>query len=731
MGKELILDKSNTVVELKNSDSAIAPFSGNLERLRQTIKITETHLGLNIVRYLIATLNSKGVRTLREGSIEQHLYAVRKLINYLDTFEWDESTNDDLTVFNIEFLKHLEKKLSTGKATQVVWNRYLALIRKGRSSVEACKYKNSQITDLLENGKSFTIRSEPLPTLCQLFPELGIENDKALLAGCIEVMVWLLNEFTYLRQLVEDHLPEEVENHLDLIKAKRITLPKKHVTTIALDELDDDNANFCGYFTKTMQIYDGGYTAVPLANIHSQYLRTLLSIEDSVLKEIVFDQIFQKDWYFENGIDADQEALVNEIEELFRHRNTNGKIKKITNSAVPHFKKSKLFPELNNRTPGRLSVTPISFLFSHTELEVHAMQWLLAAGRSQVSGLEKLSVSRNVDWKKDRGTIQIVNVQKNRRQDLSKGQHSDIFRRNEPQYDVLVDWVKLIAKSQEYISNIDDKFFLYQQNGAEWSPQRDGILRLLATKGSKINSKIKSAYKGHPKEEAVRLFLRILNNHCSLCKDRSINRKSKEKKSLPKRQITTQVIAQTRAIIFEEESDYNLVGHDPETHQEIYLKRTTSPYVQSKIAYWASAIGNAYIEEAQSLYSNTRSLSVKEAKTVLKMKDFNGQSDIDEIQEIIDKAESDGFVTDLAGILNSNEKNIVLMTPMTCALILARINHIQHEVSQIEISNRSKVYKLITELIYLNLVADQFSEDMVNAAKEINTEYEFPFARMV
>lgn len=728
MGKELILDKSKDVINFESNDIAIAPYlDRKLDATKERIRIEPEHLGLNIVRYIILTLNAKESRKLAGGTIRTHLRLVRKLFDYLETFYWDETLNDDLTRFNIEFLKYLQSRASTGNAAASSWNVYLSLIQRGNALVDAYKYKNDQITDLLDK-KRIEVRHGSSPTLCQLYPQLGVEDDRAALNGCTEVMCWLLNEFTYLRKSILDNLPEELEQHLDEIKRNKIRLPS---ASVRVEDLNDENANFYGYFTTQRVTHPKNSSSsvrvkITSAKLNSTYLQTLLSTGDDVHTEIVCEQVFPRHWYFENGLNVGLDALSNEINQLFINKLwKDGKQVETKRNSARWFGASKAFPSLCNRCPRGLLATPIAFLFSHSEVEEQAMQWLLAAGRSQLSGIEKLSVSGNVDWNKDRGTIQIVNVQKDRRNNRSKGQHSDIFRRNELQYDVLTDWVEVINKSQNYISNIDDSFFIHQVERNSWVPNLDPIFRLLAHDGSRLNSKIKEDYKGYEKEDGVELFLKILKEHC---KHRAVGFGSLE---TPRVTIGTRCIAQTRAIVLDREVDYNLVGHTEDTHRDIYLKRTTSVYVQSKIAYWASAIGNAFIEEAQSLYSSTRPLSVKEAKEVLKIKDFSGQTDIDEIQEIIDKAEGDGYVADLAGILNSNEKNIVLMTPMTCALVLARIQHIYKEVAQIEISNRSKVFHLLTQLMFLNLVANQFSDDQIANAEEINQEYELPFARMV
>ena len=196
-----------------------------------------------------------------------------------------------------------------------------------------------------------------------------------------------------------------------------------------------------------------------------------------------------------------------------------------------------------------------------------------------------------------------------------------------------------------------------------------------------------------------------------------------------------QTIAQTRAIINNSPSDSSevmgLVGHNKETHENTYIKRSRSSYVNSESAQWAADVGNAFIEEAQELFSKTQFSSISDIKKILHIKDITNIDDINFIEKIIDEAENNGYITELSGLLKKNGQTIVILTPWTCALIKAHSAHIKSEIERIDITSSVKLLKLQTNLIYFNLLLERFPKIIMKEADKIISEHELPFPSVV
>ena len=146
--------------------------------------------------------------------------------------------------------------------------------------------------------------------------------------------------------------------------------------------------------------------------------------------------------------------------------------------------------------------------------------------------------------------------------------------------------------------------------------------------------------------------------------------------------INIKVITQTRAVIDDAIMTGRLVGHNDVTHENIYINRTRSRFVNAQSASFAAEVGNEMRRIAETLAKEVSLVSVDEAKAILGISKTNPAAKI-QMQEIIQSAEKQGFVAYITSELIKENHTYVIISPWSAALIQGYIKNIDLELKSV------------------------------------------------
>ncbi|MFC1626066.1 hypothetical protein ACFL19_00020 [Pseudomonadota bacterium] len=718
--------KHQNVNQLPSSEVSLAPFNDKeLDALASKIKPSNEALLLTPIRLSFFTLNQRTVRKKSKRTIQGHLYAFRKLVQYVNSLSNLEKRTEDKALFTSDFKHWLKAAGSSEGSIADTWNKLVLTMSEGCTYPGASHLKD-EITLGLKNEKQLLVDTGDYPSLQLLYPKLELEaDDLELLTGCKLSMLWLLNEFQIVRDRVNDNLPEELVAYYASLKNN-----KKSPA--------DMSGNFAVF---NLRERENSSEFVALTNV-------VLGLNSGFANELMFVESIGFNMFSKEYLDADRPFTNDEIIDYFKDLQTgnpvfNGRGQR---GQLSHFKNQ--YTGVNERLfkkhPTQAFFPSLSFPVYPTVDETLAMTWLLACDRLQLTGIQQLNIEDNVLHDEVKKTIQLINVVKHRSFD---SQETDKYH-NDNTYRVLSNWTRLIKNADDFVTGVDGKFIPPCPRASDTRRYQRGFhklrmsLWLMCTEGTSTNKQLKDDLKGTPQEKAVECFLALLKHHlldvkktCELLpsarKIASGKKGRRAKGELGQLGIGVKSIAQTRAIVDNQVISGRLVGHNRETHENVYRNRTRSSLVNGESATWAADVGNAMKCEAERLFANSEFISVADLKRTLHISDVTNIDDLEEVRSIIDAAENDGYVAELTTELKKHGKTYIMLTPWTAALIKGQIQHIDSEIQSYEITNKQKLLQVQTKQMYLSLLLERFSEKTLAEADEILEEYELPYPRMV
>lgn len=754
------LGSSPKVAQLKSQNTAIAPYKNDeLNRFLENIKFTKKALTLNVVKMVIAVLNSRKDRALSPRTIGVHLSWLKAdFLPYINQLKDFTTANDDLELFNSDYLSWLKTKKGSGNQVAKDWNALQRFAKKFCEDRGNTEYLTAQILAIRER-KPLSTNYNSIKTLSLLYPQLELEDDLALLNGCQEFVIWYLNEMNLVRQYILNNLPSRLKKYYERIKkSKKVYESRDENFSIGI------TAKKVAYKMSKAKV-TGEKVGTPDFTELTDMIKLVHTYQSPVIQEMMFVELLGIGTFLKFYVDDKQLFNIDEINEFVSNFWSGQK------RAPAHLRgeRDELKKEYSGSTKSlrgkHLTTTTfptLSFPVTPSRQEKIAMSWLLAASRSQTSGIEALTYEKNILHDPVKKTIQIVQERKHRQRKSMKGGfkqgHDSPIYHNDNHYYTLNNWIELITHAGDYVADHDGMFIPNASKHDQHASSRksDYFFWLASIEGTYTNTAIKEFIKGNENEKGVLDFLRLIYENQTAQRaqvERNIKRKNaiakaraagktlkKPKQKPPQERISVRSIAQTRAVIeMRPKQNLSLVGHNPKTHQNTYIDRTESKYVQSDSAYWAAEIGNAFIEEALKLYgdeayqqsldwlADAKLTSIKDVRDTLKIKDITDEDDIEFIQHVINQAEAEGFVVDLSGILKSKEQTIVLLTPWTCALIMANATQLKKQFKDTEITTDQKAFNAISQVIYLELLLERFPKGMKKKARALLEEYEIPF----
>lgn len=180
----------------------------------------------------------------------------------------------------------------------------------------------------------------------------------------------------------------------------------------------------------------------------------------------------------------------------------------------------------------------------------------------------------------------------------------------------------------------------------------------------------------------------------------------------------------------EKEVGAMLTAHSLETKQSTYENRSRSPEKIKSMRRFAAQVGDAMEQDARAveeLFNKTKVLNLKAVAKLLGIEDtIKEQKDLYGIinQEL-------GEVIGDIGDVDIDGKRIVIQTPLTAALILSKIKHIENEIPRLKLDSEKKTLKAQLHRAYLDMLLAEFSSSIIKEGELMSKKYDFPFSSMV
>lgn len=171
-------------------------------------------------------------------------------------------------------------------------------------------------------------------------------------------------------------------------------------------------------------------------------------------------------------------------------------------------------------------------------------------------------------------------------------------------------------------------------------------------------------------------------------------------------------------------------AHSIKTNQEIYKNRSQTAHRLVQRAKFVAQVGKLQEDDARKvslLFSNTEVLSLSDVSELLgwDVSSFK-EKDIEDFNNLIGVAEEQGYKCAPFGWLskpNSLER-IVIITPITAALILSFVQSCQNELKTS--SSTERFHSILLQLSYAKMVLKSFDQRTIAEGRKMLNDYEFP-----
>ena len=733
------------VANFPQSETRCAPF--NVKRLDNIVAdlfLTKAASQISAMRLVFLCLNSATTRKKAPGTIEAVLYAVRRTCEFLNGLDNPQLLTNDKGIFEVDLKNWL---IEIGLAESTIGetlNILIGLVKAACLLPNTDHLKNEAVHYICLHSRRYHKQRNPTPTLDGIYPHINLHaNDKDLLIGLRETMTWYLLKMTNARSELMKKLPKSLSGYLSHLTKNKADPKSKR---------------------QHFSIFSSSGEGYPYDGLMKDLVAALADQKSSTINEQMFCSMNSRSTFQKTYINDRAYLSESELAEYFQVLACDSGTTEATylqGANRPDLKRCYVGKidriRRTERTEARFPT--LSFLVYPTLDESLAMEWLLASDRIQVTGIQNLNIESNVLWDKQNRTFQFKNIIKHRR---IGEQHTDTYR-GDVLYDVYSSWVTLLNAASNYVGDLDGKIIppfagtaKSSRQARHFHLQRTGFW-LLALEGTHTQNELLADLADTNNLDRVKEFLSLLSAHMFQIKmisdQQSATKRRVEATTLKRTDLNAEncdgirdtkrspqmgvpsginikVITQTRAVIDDAIMTGRLVGHNDVTHENIYINRTRSRFVNAQSASFAAEVGNEMRRIAETLAKKVRLVSVDEAKAILGISKTNPAAKI-QMQEIIQSAEKQGFVAYITSELIKENHTYVVISPWSAALIQGYIKNIDLELHSVEFTNTKKREDVSLKAAYLQLLLERFPRQVVAAGEEILENWKIPFPRLV
>lgn len=683
----------------KNDDSA------NLE-----IKLNDSFSSYPVLIAVIYRINK-----LRNSVYDSSkASSVKKLIKFIDftqsTYKSEDRTPNTLLV---DYATHLSRdtEYSVSTINSILRSIKSCLVERTDtawlSSFSAEQYRHylrviAETIFLPEDTSTI-----PRPAMSQLVPEMQLD-DASLINSIINFCVAFL----------------------EIMMQQRIYFRQSHFTQAALNS-----------FSLTPDIWDNNTFTWNAKSIPADFDGIFNAIVQSKNLALMERLLCSRRVFRENTESAE---TVNTPEQIYSALRTSlygyGGIRRYSNVIAEDFYPT--FDDLDYK-----------FIFTATDAEEICLSWLLASDRIQQSGINELLID-DVEITPTNCTVMYT-----KKRSGEEVRDSTTHRKNSWQYKIysyyktLRNETRLVKhgnRSQHLISKINLFHHIQSLSSVACRP-----IQVACMSQSKLHEEIITK-----KPEAkifCHYFFTLMKRNGQIIK----RRKSKDKQQEPasnelfsdhnhetKLTLTPNTVAQSRAIIESEPTnnldnysrfsasfvDAHATAHSEHTKEVIYKGRSETLHRQNHRALFTNAVSELQENDARkviALFEKTKIISLRNLKKELGWETGVVSHDyVEQFNLMVESAESHGYhCTPFGSLQNNNDNNrIIVITPITAALLESFIEACEIELKNVDSSERQ--LSLILQKTYARLLLDRFDKSVIEKGREINQKYNFPRPRI-
>lgn len=717
-----IKDKDSNVVKFKGKDTRAVVFFSKRnanDRLPESevVEIPEQWKETPVCLVIIEFLKSEHFKTFNAS----HQYGtLRKLLPFFEFLEngnLDPSDDSRALVYPL-YLNHVKKKGG-------IWAVYdrIGAVRQVLNWAKDQSLKDITVNGWNDNTRAIQRsipkldkpRSARKISMSQLFESID-HTDYALLKGLRCVSAWYLIEAKRQREYLRSKLPEV----LDMIS-----------TWNDPDPFGSPFYSFPGTSARARLKKDPNINMERVKTIYAKIIKAVLDSDDALLIERLYYSKPRKisllkentQWSVSVG------QMKREIESWLRG---DGQLR-ISYKDLDTSKETSMHG---------INTVALTHFVLPSEAEETCMYWLLASDRIQATGIANLELNH---IHKDEKEIQITEYEKNR--STVKTRQSVLYKRGSAIFDALNHYYDLMKDVPNYFDLGErNNFLIVRKSNAIVLSQRalskeTGLLplQLAGFNGSHSYAKCLEEYpEAKPFLELFKMTIdrsiAVMDGNARYNKDTYDGNKGKrsEYKIPASISISADLIANSRANVNHArgnalEEDVDVVAyqsaHSAETMHNTYKDRTVTKEKILKDGKFAARVGDLMMEDAEkvrSMLEGVETISLDEVSDKLGLTShLKKASDAEAVNSILEEAQLHDYVTSMFGEVTKESKTFIVMTPLTAALILGYINHIDDNLPRITNDNPSRTKGLQVHKAYLIEVLNRFPANFKLQAEQM------------
>lgn len=670
---------------------------------------------------------------LSSGSTYNYGNTLNNLINFF-------SKNQNLLIeknkksLSVHYLAHLKNDLHKSPDSANSQFSCLKMILNFATDPLQSFFKSDHFDLFLKELKSelpkkLKTNTKPKKTFSDVFKT--DYTDDQILISMRRVLIWFLKTMDQIRH---DYL---AENH-DLAKSN-------------FNIFDDGKTPHLNSIM-TMSLTPGSVSLCQKKMANGYHLRSMLNLKSKIANEMMFYANRHFNRRLSAGDSFNTWEIRRELEANFTTAEGRRKCAKdidrlnhLRTSYPSRIEKGKKFTSICQ------SVLPVGILFTTTLSERRAFAWLLASDRIQQSGLDRATLDDVLlDGYDSTGIpnkiqIRFIKGRSSKPGKSDKSFNTPIYQRGKDEmFDVYYNYYLLRKNEEKHFSQVERPGYL---TPSKWNKlyQRPSCLSQSTT--------LPLYLLGIPNTEMFRTcmqdvemaepFLEILNQSVQQSTRYSIGRilkkihgKELSEQNLP---ISMDLIAQTRAIMEDEESDQPRVtaemsAHSLKTHNEIYIDRSDiTKKINSSIHTFGSDVGDKIYELAKKMGEIVKNEPDYNRTALIEKLGLCPPSTLtldgsNEINEVINEARKLGMGTGLIDEINISSDTYIIQDPVIAAIIMSYINHLERIKTKIT-GNKVRIKLAISHQLYLESLLEKFHRKHIKKAKELVKEIKLPYRK--
>jgi len=584
------------------------------------------------------------------------------------------------------------------------------------------------LKDLKSNlPRKLKVKSNPKKTFSDVF-RTEYTNDQILMS-MRRVLVWFLKSMHNIRQ---DYLTENYD--------------------LAKDNFNIFDDGKTPHLNSVMTMASASATIGQKKMANGYHLRSMLNLKSKIVNEMMFYANRNFNRRLSSGDSFNTWEIRRELEANFTteesRKNCSKDINRINHLRTRYRSRIEKDAEFNSISQ---SVLPIGMLFTTTLSERRAFAWLLASDRIQQSGFDKATLDDVLlDGYDSTGVPNKIQIRFNKGRSSKPGKadksfNTPIYQRGKDEmFDVYYNYYLLRKNEEKYFSKVERAGYLspskwnkLYQRPASLSQSTTLPLYLLGLPNTEMyRSCIQDVEIAEPFLEILSQSVLQSSRYSTGRTQKKMHGKELTEQNLP---ISMDLIAQTRAVMEDDESDQPRVtsemsAHSLETHHKTYIDRSDiTKKTDASIRTFGSDVGDKIYDLSKKIGVMVKSEPNYNRTELIEKLGLLPPSKLtldgsNEINEVISEAKLKGMATGLIDEINISTDTYIIQDPVIAAIIMSYTHHLERIQTRMS-DNDVKLKLVISHRIYLESLLEKFHRKHIKKAKELVKEIKLPYRK--